>query len=165
MATTRNLRDGTIIIKDGSATPKTLTSPISEGDMAFTVKKPTFVVLNRGVIDSRKSGDQTPTDVSFSIKFEQWSFASGASTGISVYDALNGSGGAATAGWVSSDACGPFSVDIEFRINDPCNPGHYETLTFRKFHADQVSFKEGNEYNSLSITGMALVPEPVRTYV
>lgn len=164
MATTRNLRDGSIIIKDGSGTPKTLLIPISEGDMAFNVKKPSFTVMNRGVIDSRKAGDQTPTDVSFSIKFEQWSFAS-ASTGISVYDALNGSGGAASAGWVSTDPCGPFAVTIEFRIADPCNPGHYESLQFLKFHAEQTGFKEGGEYNSLSISGAALVPEPVRTYV
>lgn len=165
MAVTRNLRDGVIIIKDGSGSPKSMTVPISEGDLAFTVNKPTFIVLNRGVIDSRKSGDQTPTDVSFSAKFEQWSYASGASTGLSVRDVIDGSAAAIAAGWVSTDACGPWSIDIEFRINDPCNSGHYESLTFQKYHADTIGFREGNEYNSLSISGRALVPEPVRTYV
>lgn len=165
MAVTRNLRDGSIIIKDGSGSPKTLTIPISEGDFAFTVNKPTFVVMNRGVIDSRKSGDQTPTDISFSSKFEQWSYASGASTGLSVRDVIDGTAAAVAAGWVSTDACGPWSVTIEFRIADPCNAGHYEALTFSKFHADSVQFKEGNEYNTLSLSGRALVPEPARTYV
>ena len=162
MSVTRNLRDGTITLRDGSATPKTLVIPISTGDFAFDINIPAFIVMNRGKIDSRKTGDEAAIDISFSILFEQWSFGQGLSTGISVADAFQGVGGAAT--WVSTDACGPFSINIQFDMNDPCTPGKKETPLFGKFHADKLAFKEGNESNSLAISGKALQQLPVRTY-
>lgn len=161
MSTTRNLRNATILIKDGAS--NTLEIPISSGDLAFTEKHPTFIIKNRGRIDSRKGGDEMETDVSFSFLFEQYAFASGAAVGISVLDALKGINGAAT--WVSTDACGPFSVNIQFKVEDPCNAGHYEILTFQKFHGETFAFKEGNEADSVAVSGNALVPAPVRTYV
>jgi hypothetical protein len=165
MATVRTLRDGSIIIKDGSGTPKTLTIPISDGDLSFERMRNAFLIMNRGVIDSRRAGDQTAMSLDFSIKFEQWNYSSGASTGLSVQDVLAGDTPAVTAGWVSTDTCGPYAVTIEFRIADPCNVGHYEALTFTKFMAEKFSFKEGSEANTLSISGTALMDKPTRTYV
>jgi hypothetical protein len=160
----RNMRDGTIIIRDGSPTPKTLTLTLDEGNMKFTVKTPSFVVMNRGKIDSRKTGDETPTEVSFGAKVQQWSYDY-INTGLSLYDALRGIGGADAAGWISTDECGPFSVDIEFRMANPCNPSQYESLLFKKFHAESVSFSENAEANTLEVSGNALVGEPVRAFV
>lgn len=165
MSTVRNLRDGSIIIKDGSGTPKTFTVAVSDGDFNFEEVSNAFIVMNRGTIDSRRSGDQSSTPISFSAKFEQYSYASGASTGLSLRDVLKGSAAAVAAGWVSTDACGPWAVTLEFRIADPCNAGHYEALTFTDFHADNVKFGEGAEANVLSVTGTSLVNAPTRTYV
>lgn len=160
----RNMRDGIIIIRDGSATPKTLTLSLDEGNMKFTVKKPSFTIMNRGKIDSRKTGDESPTDVSFGVKVQQWSYEY-VNSGLSLYDALNGTGGAADAGWISADECGPFSVDIEFRMKNPCNPSQYEVLIFRKYHAESVSFSENAEANTLEVSGNALVGEPERSFI
>jgi hypothetical protein len=162
MATTRNLRDGRIIILDGSGTAKTLTIPISEGDFAFTINRPTFIVMNRGKIDSRKQGDEVPVDLSFSIKFEQWAYSNG-NTGMSVPDVLQGINLAND--WISTDGCGPYAVDIKFEVDNPCDPGKKEVLVFGKFTADTLSFKEGSEYNSISVSGKALQQLPTRTYV
>lgn len=162
MATTRNLRDGKIILQDGSSTPKTLEIPISAGDFAFTLNSPTFIIMNRGKINSRKNGDEMPTDLSFSVFFEQWSYGNGSASGISVADCFQGVGGASD--WVSTDPCGPFSISIVFEMDNPCAVGEKEVLTFGKFHADTIAFKEGNEYNTLSITGKALQQKPTRTY-
>lgn len=159
----RNMRDGTIIIQDGSAIPKTLTIPVSEGDFSFTDNENTFIIMNRGRIYGRKLGDESTTQISFTAKFEQWSYAAGASTGISIRDALRGEGGASD--WVSTDdACGPFAVDIIFKIADPCNATNFEVLTFENFHAAQINFREGGEFNSLSVSGEALVESPTRTW-
>lgn len=160
-AVTRNLRDGVIRVMDGSGTPKTLKIKISDGDFSYKVNKPTSIIMNRGIIDSRKKGDEKATDISFTVKFEQWSFDN-ADAGISIYDALNGVGGATS--WVSTDGCGPFSVDLMFEMINPCDPTKSEQLIFRKFHADSVDFKEGNETNTLTVSGNALVGEPDRDY-
>ena len=163
MAKTRNLRDGTLIIRDGTATPNTLTIPIMDGDLSFKVVQPSFILRNRGKIDSRKQADQEALDISFSFKFEQWSYADG-NSGISVPDAFQQIGGAVN--WNSTDPnCGPFAVDLVFRMTDPCNLAAYEQLVFSNFHADSLDFKEGSEANTVSVTGKALIFKPVRTHV
>lgn len=159
MSVTRNLRDATITIKDGAAA--TLVIPISSGDLAWTEKRPTTVLKNRGRIDSRKNGDEMEMDLSFSFMFEQYSHDNGG-TGISVIDALKGKGGASA--WVSTDSCGPFAVDIEFKIENPCSPGEYEVLVFPKFHADTLSFKEADPADTVAVAGTSLATEPTRTY-
>jgi hypothetical protein len=161
-AITRNLRDAFLYISDGSGTPKKLKVKIDEGDFAFTIDRPTFIIMNRGVIDSRKNGDETPSSLSWTMKFEQWEYDAGEDTGVSPADALQGEGGATD--WVSTDGCAPYSVDITFVLKDPCTDGMAEILTFRKFHADQLSFKEGSEFNTLAITGKALLAKPDRSY-
>jgi len=165
MANTRNLRDGSITIRDGSGTPKVLVIPISDGDLAFEVSALSMVLMNRGVIDSRRSGDEVPCSISFSFTFEQWQFAAGLATGVSPRDVLAGDGGAITAGWVSTDACGPWAVTLEFKVLDPCNANKYEILTFSKVHMDKFSFKEGKDANTVSVSGTALQTKPARTYV
>lgn len=161
-AVTRNLRHGKIIISDGSPNPKKFIIPIDEGNLTYTEKDPTFIVMNRGKIDSRNQGDETPLDLGFGIKFQQFSYEN-ANNGISVRDALKGVGGASD--WVSTDECGPFSVNIEYKLVNPCYPSQYEDLTFKNFHADELVFKEGNEYSTLEVKGQALQGTPDRTYV
>ena len=163
MASTRNLRHGTLIIRDGTGTPNTLTIPIMDGDLSFNVKRPQFIVKNRGQIDHRRSGDQEAMDVRFSFKFEQWSYSSGAATGISVVDALSKTGGAAS--WLSVDPnCGPFAVDLLFRIADPCNANSYEQLIFPNFSAEDIGFKEGDAANMIDISGKSLAVTPTRSF-
>lgn len=163
---TRNMRHGTVIIADGSATPKTLIIPISSGDFAYTVKKMAQVIMNRGKIDHRSKGDETPMTVDFSILFSQWSHQQ-ANTGMSPVDALLGTSVARVDnGWVSSDGCGDaWSVSVIFQIQDPCDPTHYEQLTFPDFHAEEYSFKENNTADQLSIKGNSLAEEPTRIWV
>jgi hypothetical protein len=161
---TRNLRDGKVIIQDGSPSPKQLEIPIAEGDLAFTQKSPSFVVLNRGRIDSRKQGDETPLDVSFTGKFEQWSGNYG-STGLSPVDVMDGTQKAIDAGWISTDPCGPWAIDVLFQMQNPCNKAEFEQLTFRKVHFDEIAFKEGNEYNTFAPKGTALQPKVESTFV
>lgn len=153
--TTRNLRDAEIWVLDGSPTPKAMILPLTDGDLAFNEKDNEFIIMNRGKIDSRKQGDETVLDLSFTAKFEQWKNSYGA-TGLSPIDVTCGKAPAAAAGWISTDQCGPYAVTIQFRIYDPCNRANYELLTFSKVHFMERSFKEGNEYNMISFKGTAL---------
>lgn len=164
MSSTRNLRHGKLIIRDGTpTTPNELVIPIQDGDLDFTITYPTFTVKNRGKIDHKRTGDEVEIDIKFSFKFEQWSYASGASTGVSPVDALTKKGGAST--WVSSGpSCGPFSIDLVFQVADPCNAAESEQLVFPAFNVESLNFKEGSEFDTVSVTGKALAFEPTRTW-
>ncbi len=162
--TTRNLRDGSIWIVDGSPVPKIMEVPLSEGDLAFTEKNNSFIIKNRGRIDSRKAGDEEVLDISFTLKYEQWKNAYG-TTGLSPIDVLKGSQAAADAGWINTDQCGPYAVTIQFRMVDPCNPANYELLAFAKVHFDELAFKEGSEYNTVAVKGTALQGQVDQSYV
>lgn len=160
---TRNYRDGIIIIRDG-ATPTSNELEVlgAEGDLSFSETQTAKVIMRRGAVDSLREGDEEPINLSFTIKFEQWEAADGDDTGISVRDALKQTGNAAT--WVSTGDCGPYVVDIVFKIKDACNPGAFEVLTFEKFIAEGINFTEAQEYNTLAISGRCVSFPPVRTY-
>jgi len=160
---TRNYRDGILTIIDGTTpTPNEREVVGCDGDLTFSESQESFLVMRRGVIDSIREGDQQPISVSFTVKFEQWQAADGASTGISVVDALKKRGGASA--WKSVDTCGPYMVNLEFKIKDICTPGAFEVLTFQKFVCDTVDFSEGAEYNTLRISGKCVSFPPVRTH-
>lgn len=170
MASTRNLRHASLAIVDGTGIPNVLVIPISSGDLAFSVSKPKFFVKNRGRLDHRRDGDQMEMDVSFSFLFETWSYtnlSSGSPSGISPVDALLKQGGASA--WTTKDPnCGPYSVDLRFRIGDPCstditNPTSYEQLLFTQFSAEKIDFKEGAEANTINVSGKCLAMVPTRT--
>lgn len=160
---TRNLRDGAIFIEDGSAIPKIFEALLTEGDLAFTEKDQSFIVMDRGRIDSRKQGDESVLDINFTAKFQQWSGAYG-DTGLSLIDVLTGSARARAAGYVSTDQCGPWAVTVKFRVVDPCNKANAEVFTFSNVHISERAFKEGSEYNTVAVKGDALQGTVVATY-
>jgi hypothetical protein len=162
-ACTRNLRDGNLVIRDGTGTPNTLDIPIDNGDLSFTESMPTTTIKNRGRLDHRRAGDEMEMEVSFSVKFTQYAYASGASTGVGVVDALKKTNGASA--WVSThDACSPYSVDLVFNIIDPSDTTKQETLVFPKFHAESIQFSEGDEADTLQVSGRSFATQPTRTY-
>lgn len=163
-ASTRNLRHGKITLRDGTpTTPNELVIPIQDGDLDFTITYPTFIVKNRGKIDHKRTGDEVEIDIKFSFKFEQWSYASGAATGTSPVDALTKKGGASA--WVSTGpSCGPYSIDLIFDLINPCNASESERLVFPAFNVETLNFKEGSEFDSVSVAGKALAFEPTRTW-
>lgn len=155
----RNLTHAALTIKDGGANE--LTIPIEEGNIQFTERREAIVVLNRGVIASMAEGMEEAMTVSFSIKFEEWTGGT-TSSGVdpSPVDALKKRGNAS--GWTSSLLCGPYCVDLEFAITAPSGCGEQdETLTFSDFHADEIQFQEGEEYDIINVTGKCLALTPV----
>lgn len=98
---------------------------IGDGNVTWTVNKEYEYLLDRGNLDTVREGDQQPLDVSIDSVYEH--ITTGTSEEISVYDALNGIGGAAE--WVSSssDLCEPYSVDVEIDHQTPCGNAQDET--------------------------------------
>ena len=154
----RNLTHGALTIEDGAAA--TLTIPIEEGNLQFTVRREAIVILNRGTLASMAEGMEEAMAVSFAFKFEEWRGETASSgSAVSPADALRQVGNAS--GWTSTLACGPYCVDLTFMITAPSGCGEQdEELTFPDFHADEVQFQEGEEYDIVNVTGKCLALEP-----
>lgn len=155
----KNLTHGAITIKDGGAgsAQNSLAIPVDEGNLEFTVRREAQTVMNRGSLYGFTEGVEEPVTLSFTIKFEEW--LSDTSGTPSPVDALRQTGEAAA--WVSTLACGPYCVDLYFLISPPAGCGETnEQLIFADFHADEIRFAEGEEYNTLVVSGKALVLAP-----
>lgn len=155
----RNLKNGSLKIKGGGS-GESLTIPIEEGNVSFTVRDEAGVVTNRGTLAGFSTPLEEPMEVSFGIKFEEWQGKSASGANPSPVDALKKWGNAAA--WTSTTSCGPFTVDLEFTISKPCSAGSEEdeVLTFPDFHADELTFEEGEEYNMISVRGRCLAVKP-----
>ncbi len=168
MGQVRNLRDGVITLRDGSPTPKELEIVLDEGDLNFTEKEGIYAVKDRGVIDSYSYSDEEPIELSFTIKFQEWT--SNHPTNVTApRDALRKAGNAGAGEpneWISThgDACGPYCVDIVFDIENPCGSGR-ERLIFESFHCDDLNFTEGDEYDTIAVTGQSLTSRVESTHI
>ena len=154
----RNLKNGVLKIKDGGS--NSLTIPVEEGNVSFTVRDEAGVVTNRGSLSGFTTPLEEPLEISFGIKFEEWQGKAASGAAPSPVDALKQWGNAST--WASTTSCGPFTVDLEFTISKPCTAAgeEDEVLTFADFHADEVGFEEGEEYNLITVRGKCLIVKP-----
>ena len=165
MGRVRNLTHGQLTIKGGTS-GQSLVVPIEEGNLRFSVRRPVKVIMNRGVIDSFAEGNEEPMSVSFNFKFEEWRgrTLTAYATIPSVPDALRQKGNASA--WTSSLECGPYCVDLQFDLDNPCTANgidQTERLVFPDFHADEVSFEEADDADRVSVSGMCLALEPTST--
>lgn len=167
VGTVRNLRHGIIKLRDGKTpTPNTVELFLDEGNLQFTIHDNIFQILDRGVIDHLAQGDQAGMDVQFGIKWQKFSNTStGASGPPTMYDVLFKKGDAST--FVSTSACGPYTIDVLFQIIDPCSAaaGRTEQLVFPNFHATQLDGAEGDEFNTIRVQGITTALHPTDTYI
>ncbi len=165
---TRNLTHGSISLQDGQTNKNTMAVALDSGDLSFTRSKQHVTVLNRGVLDHQSRGQETPVQLSFSLPFDAYSSkttqavvaagAGGAVTGYTVKDFLINGGGLLTSGNGRNDV---FSTDALFTIANPAASGdENEILQFTDLVIDDVAFSEGEEFNTVTFTGTALLVEP-----
>lgn len=163
---TRNLTHGQITIKDGSTTPKSLVVPIEDGNLRFNVRRPAKVIMNRGRVAGLAEGNEEPMNASFSAKFEEWRgrTLTAYATIPSVPDAMRRKGNASA--WVSTLDCGPYCVDIQFDLANPCEASgldQTERLVLPDFHCDDVAFEEGDNADMTTYSGICAALEPTST--
>lgn len=152
---------GTVKLIDGTTpTPNEITIPIQDGDLRFQERKEARTVWNRGKLKEFVEGSEEPVSVSFSITFEEWKGKNGGTA--SPVDALKKRGNASS--WVSRSSSGPYTVLLRFILADvEASGGQNETLDFDKFHCDEPAFEEGEDHNTITVTGKALVAAPAST--
>lgn len=167
--TTRNKQHGTVTLKDGTGTPKTLLIPIAPGDLQWSANpNPGQVVMNRDQLSHFTVAPQTPMTGSLTIKFTEWKGKSLSGANPSVYDAMTKTGNAST--WVSTSECGPFTTDMVYAISNPCSGAgtgidQAEDLTFLDCLWGPFNFSEGSDTDTIQIpfTAMIQTPSSART--
>lgn len=156
---TKNLRDATLKIVDGtSVTELTCTVALLEGDLAWDSKQSVNVIKDRGTLNAMRKGDEEACAVSFTVKFTGcYSEDAGDPT---PYEALMNENDAST--WISTTAATSdlYTVDLLFYYTDPGTASGVEYLRFTDFAHESIAFKEGDEYNTLSVSGIALCTAP-----
>lgn len=147
---TRNLRDGELVIRDGSQSPNTITLTLHDGDLSWTRTSPVVNVLDRGDLSHMRRREQEPVTGRFTLKFVEF-VSSGAPADPSPYEALHQIG--AAAGWTSTndDNGDVYTLELVFTISNPDPSGGDETVTFAKLCPTEVQFHEGDECNTLRV--------------
>jgi hypothetical protein len=159
---TRNLRDGQMVVKDGSGTPKTVTLTLDEGDLNWNEPLETVEVKDRGTLDHTRPGDEMSGDISFSLKWNQLiSFTVTSGDGNTFYEMINNVGSAYTS---TSSTGQRFTLLMEFTVTSPSGSGS-EKIAFSKVYKKDLNMAEGADYNTISFSGTNFATRPTVTRV
>ena len=128
-----DLKKTTLVVHDGAAA--TITVKIGEGNLTFSEKRNMEYVLDRGVLDTVKEGDQVPVEVKFDF---MWEYISGSTVGTSLRDIVAGSSGYTS---TDTDACRPYACDIVVTYQPtPATCGDAEVITFPDFRMESLDY-------------------------
>jgi hypothetical protein len=118
--------------------PQQIEVKIGEGNLTFTESKEYEYLLDRGILDAVKEGDEQPLEVELEFVYEH--ITTGTSEAITPVDAFKNKGNADE--WVSSsdDLCEPYCVDIEIQHDVPCGTSQDELTILPEFRYDDLEF-------------------------
>lgn len=156
---TKNLRDGVLTIQDDGAA-NSIEVLLDEGNLRITQNENVINVLDRGSLSHMRPGDEQPVEVSFDIKFVEY-IKQVAGANETPYEALTKTGGASA--WVTTNTTGDaslYTTDLSFEIATPVTGDFDETITLSMFKVTQIEFAEGDEYDTLAVTGQAFIVRP-----
>lgn len=118
--------------------PQQIEIKIGEGNLTYTENKAYEYLLDRGVLDTVKEGDEQPLELSLEFVYDY--VTTGTSEAITPVDALKQKGGAAE--WVSTsaDLCEPYCVDMEIDHVQPCGTAEDELTVLPDFRYESLEF-------------------------
>ena len=139
--------------------PQQIDIKIGEGNLTYTEAKEYEYLLDRGVLDTVKEGDEQPLEVSLEFVYEH--VTTGTAEEITPVDALKAKGGAAE--WVSSssDLCEPYAVDIEIEHSAACGTAQEETTLLPDFRYESLEFNFQDA--TISVSGRCNITEATLT--
>lgn len=154
-----DLKNTTVTILDGGS--NTLEVKIGEGNISWSETKNRQYILDRGVLDKVRDGDEAPVDLTLAFTWE-WLRSQGAES-VTVEEALKKVGAAAA--WESSgaDACEPYSVDIQIENAAGCGETYDELITFSEFRYEKLDHDA--KAGTVTVTGKCneVMPTVTRT--
>lgn len=157
----RNLRDGELVIKDGSSPVKSLTLLLDEGDLTWTQRTRTLEVKDRGSIAAGhlRKGDDESVSLSFSAKWTQLIGKSANSADpLQLYEFLMFASGLGVNS--TSSAGEQETLQFEFTVTDPAGAAS-EKITFGKVYRESLTMSEGADYNVIAFSGRHFATAPV----
>ncbi|QDT52161.1 hypothetical protein Pan44_01700 [Caulifigura coniformis] len=158
---TRNLRDGELVIKDGSGTPKTLTVLLDEGDLSWTQRQRTIEVKDRGSIAAGhlRKGDDESVQLSFTARWTQLlGKSANPADPLQLYETLMFTAGSGIAS--TSSPGQQETLTFEFTVVDPAGTAS-EKIVFHKVYRETLTMSEGDDSNAIAFTGRSFATAPV----
>lgn len=145
-------------IRDGAS--HKLVLRIGQGNLTFSEKRNIDYILNRGILDQARLGDQVPVEVKFEF---EWEYITGAGfdNPIAPVDAFKKVGSASA--WTSTDpdACKPYSVDIYMFNIPPCTATNAETIVLPEYRWETLDYDA--KAGSISTSGKCNVTDVTAT--
>jgi hypothetical protein len=139
-----NLQDAVINIADNGTFD--IEVPVDEGDLAFSENQEVNPVYDRGAISLLRQGNDQLHDVSFTIKYQGLISVAG---DVTPYELLKKYNRASTAQSVLPNS------EI-YAVNIRLNVSGGDTIQLGGFYFEKLDFKEGEEYNTLAVSGKAV---------
>ena len=157
-----SLKKSTMKLKDGtSPTPNSITIKFGQGNLTYSEKRSMEYLLDRGVVDEVREGDDIPVDVKFEGKWDYVTAENGDPP--TIEDCLKNVGEASD--WVSSDsdACRPYALDIEITYAPSCTGVQNEVISLQDFRWESIDhdLKAG----TLSVSGKCNITKASSTRV
>lgn len=154
MAVTRNLRDGTVRLVDGTGTPVTKEVTLLDGKLEWEVQQPTIVVKDRGTLDHFRKGDQEGVKGSCAFKYVE--HFNGSTGGIYEFLLFLGVYVTNTSTTSGSDRK---TLHVEFYVDDP-GGGTDELVKFMHCAITNLRHQQGDEYDTISFDFVSLAALP-----
>jgi hypothetical protein len=157
---TKNLRDASVVIKDGSSPPNKVILACEEGDLSFSVQDAVRRIMDRGALAHLRAGDEQPIEGSMTLKFREFYDQAAAVTPYAAIQKVD-----QAAAWLTTLASASggdevYCVDMDITINDAITANDNEMITLTKLHAENIEFSEGDEYDTLRFTFVAWITTP-----
>lgn len=132
-----DIKDCTVTFKDGtSPTPNSVSVKVGDGTLTYTEARNMEYLLDRGLLDTVREGDQIPLAVSLDLV---WEFLKSSTTSqVTPEEALKREGGAADWQSSSDDQCEPYAVDVVIDHDPSCTTEELEQITLPDYRWENI---------------------------
>jgi hypothetical protein len=148
-----------VVNADMTFLPQQLDITIGEGNLTYTEAKEYEYILDRGVLDTVREGDDQPVEVSLEFAYEY--VTTGTNEAITPVDAIKKINGAVE--WVSSsaDLCEPYAVDLEIERVLNCGTAEDEITLLSDFRFESLEYSLQDA--TISVSGKCNVTDATVT--
>ncbi len=156
--TVKNIRNGTLKIRDGKTSYNEIEVAFEEGNLKFDTVKNIVEVLDRGSLGDMIEGNEESIKGSFATHFREF-LAQDNAAGPTEYEALQRKGKANhwVSTWTNSNV---YAVKLIFEIAATRPGDKAERITFNYAHITKVGFEEGADTDKLSFEFTDFETEP-----